>query len=281
VNEAHQRFHEWLTGGAEGDPPRDVAVHASVCPGCRQSMDALDLLGTLNTGLAAQPPQPTGREHSPLVLAGRLVAATAILFTAAILGVGVSQLIGVSRSTGPVALSTPTPDQGVLGRTATPEPTDIAPSPSASSSVAQETLTPLGTPLPTHQPTTPAPVRTPAPTPIPTPVPPSPTPLPTPIPTPSPTAPGAPLSLSATSVTSGVVELSWAAPASDGGSPITGYNVYRSDASGAEQYFTSVADPHLSDATAQGGQTWYYQVTAVNSAGESVATAEVSVLVVP
>jgi hypothetical protein len=196
VNEAHQRFHDWLTGGADGDPPRDVAVHASVCAGCRQSMEALDLLGVVNTGLAAMPVQPTGREHSPLVMAGRLLGATAVLLIAGVLGVGVSQLIGVSRGGGPAAELIPTPEQSVLAETATPRSSQPEPSPSP----PVETLTPLGTPVPTHAPpvATRIPRPTLAPTPLPTIVPtpvatdtpvPSETPLPTAIPTPTPVPP--------------------------------------------------------------------------------------------
>jgi outer membrane biosynthesis protein TonB len=195
MNEAHQRFQDWLTAGADGEPPRDLAVHASVCAACRRSVAALDLLAIANTGLASMPAAPTGRERSRLVLAGRLVGATAVLFSATILGVGVSQLIGVSRTNVPVAQASPNHDQGVLGETATPVPTaEATPTPEPTT---QETLTPL-TPVPTHAPpaATPIPRRTLAPTPIPTPIAtpttaptdsPAPTPVPTPVPTASPT----------------------------------------------------------------------------------------------
>lgn len=174
MNEAHQRFHDWLTAGADGDPPRDIAVHASVCAGCRQSIEALDLLAGVNTGLASMPAEPTGREHGRLAMAGRLIGATAILFSAAMLGVGVSQLIGVSRGGAPVAQASPAPDQNVLGATATPQPNEPAATPSA----PQETLTPLDTPRPRPV-VSPVPRRTPGPTPIPLPTaPPTPTNLP-------------------------------------------------------------------------------------------------------
>ena len=157
-------------------------------------MDALDRLAMADAGLARMPATPTGRERGRLAMAGRLVGATAVLFSAAILGVGVSQLIGVSPNGGPVAQASPTPDQSVLAETATPQSSDAAPTPSATPG---ETLTPLGTPGPTHAPpaVTPIPRRTAAPTPIVTPVAtpvPSGTPLetavPTPVPTPVPTA---------------------------------------------------------------------------------------------
>jgi hypothetical protein len=190
MNEAHRRFHDWLSAGAEGDPPRDLAVHASVCDGCRQSIAAFDRLAEINPGLARMPVKPTGRERGGFATAARLVGATAVLFSAAILGVGVSQLIGVERNGGPVAQATATPDQNVLGGTATAQPTQ-EPNPSS----AQETLTPLGTPTPTalpHPVATPIPWRStprPIPTPVPTPIVlPSETPIPTdsPVPTDTP-----------------------------------------------------------------------------------------------
>jgi hypothetical protein len=196
VNEAHQRFREWLTAGAEGDPPRDVAVHASVCTECRRSIAALDLLAMVNPGVASMPTEPTGRERGRLAMAGRLVGATAILFSAATLGVGVSQLIGVSHPNGLIAQASQTPEQNVLAQTATPG----ASQPSALPSPPEETLTPLG-PEPIAQPpgATPRPSFKPAPTPFPTAAPtaipsavPSDTPLPTdtagPTQTPAPTA---------------------------------------------------------------------------------------------
>jgi hypothetical protein len=163
MNEAHERFHDWLSAGADGDPPRDVAVHASVCTRCQGSIAAMDLLAIVNPGLASMPAEPTGRERSRLVVAGRLVGATAVLFSAAILGVGVSQLVGVSPTNGPVAQASSTPEQSVMGAEATPEPT---PEPTAT---PEETLTPLGTAVPHPPPAaTPIPIRIPAATPVPT-----------------------------------------------------------------------------------------------------------------
>ena len=51
----HQRFHEWLAAGAEGEPPRDLAIHASVCAGCQESIAALDRLAMVDSGRAAMP----------------------------------------------------------------------------------------------------------------------------------------------------------------------------------------------------------------------------------
>ena len=273
MNEAHQRFQDWLTAGADGDPPRDVAVHASLCAGCRRSIAALDLLAIVNPGLASMPAEPTGREHSRLAMAVRLVGATAILFSAAILGVGVSQLIGVSHTNGPVAQASPAPEQSVLGATATlqasPEPTPT-PEPTP-----RETLTPLGTPVPTHPhpAVTPTPVRTPPPTPIPTPVPTVST-----APTPAPTAPSAPQSPNAFAPTADTVEVSWQeSPPSEG---VVNYNVYRSTVPGGGKVLVQagVVGPYFQDTGLTASTTYYYVVTAVNGFGlESVPSAEVSV----
>jgi len=182
MNEAHQRFRDWLTSGAEGDPPRDVAVHASVCPECRSSIAALDLLARVDPGMASMPAEPTGLERGRLASAGRLAGATAVLFSAAILGVGVSQLIGISRPTGPIAQASASPVQNVLGEAATQQPVE-----GATPTAPPETLTPLGTAEPTQGPPlpTPWPYVTPAPTPRATP---KPTSTPTAVPTPTPAA---------------------------------------------------------------------------------------------
>ena len=87
------------------------------------------------------------------------------------------------------------------------------------------------------------------------------------------TAPAAPV-LSATAGTA-VVSLSWTTPA-DGGSAITGYNLYRGTVSGGEALLVAgVAGPTYNDTTAVTGTTYYYVVTAVNAVGESVWSNEV------
>lgn len=274
MNEAHQRFREWLTGGAEGDPPRDVAVHASVCAECLRSIAALDLLAMVNPGMASMPAEQTGREWGRLVMAGRLVGATAVLFSAAILGVGVSQLIGVSHPNGPLAQASPGPDQNVLGETATAQPSQ-----GATPTAAQETLTPLGTPEPSPQPpvATPRPYVPPPPTPVPTVVPtpiplPSDTPAPTdspppaPTPTPAPTVPDAPVLVASTGVAGGV-DLSWTTP-NDGGDGIVAYDLYYSNDTlvGSFAFGTNAT----TDTNVTPGLTYSYYVVARNSVGSSV-----------
>lgn len=89
-----------------------------------------------------------------------------------------------------------------------------------------------------------------------------------------PTVPEAPV-LSATAGAA-LVSLSWTVPA-EGGSAITGYNVYRGTTSGGEALLVSGATgTTYDDTTAVSGTTYYYQVTAVNTDGESARSNEVS-----
>src|SRR5207247_9417232 len=86
--------------------------------------------------------------------------------------------------------------------------------------------------------------------------------------TPEITVPGAP-QVTALRDSAGV-RLSWPAP-DDGGSPITGYRVYRRTANGSRSFLAD-AGTSLSyrDATADPSGTYFYSVGAVNAAGESV-----------
>ena len=90
-------------------------------------------------------------------------------------------------------------------------------------------------------------------------------------------APTAPLSLQATSGNAQVA-LSWSPPASDGGSQLSGYRVYRGTSPGGEGP-TAIGTPSgtsYTDTTAVNGTTYYYKVTAVNSVGEGPASNEAS-----
>ncbi len=89
--------------------------------------------------------------------------------------------------------------------------------------------------------------------------------------------PSAPQGLRA-SAGNGYVQLSWSAPTSDGGAPITAYNIYRGTSSGAESYIAQVSGSTLTynDTSVSNGVTYYYYITAVNSAGEGDKSDEVS-----
>jgi fibronectin type 3 domain-containing protein len=73
------------------------------------------------------------------------------------------------------------------------------------------------------------------------------------------------------------VTLSWSA-----GAGADSFNVYRGTAAGGETlYRTGVASPTFVDDTATNGVTYFYRVTAVNSAGEGTASNEVSATPTP
>src|SRR5207245_8812275 len=88
-----------------------------------------------------------------------------------------------------------------------------------------------------------------------------------PPPPPPPTPPSAPTNLVATAGNA-QVGLTWQAPASNGGSPITNYEIYRGTASGGETLAATNGNPlSYSDGGLTNGVTYYYQVSAVNNAG--------------
>jgi fibronectin type 3 domain-containing protein len=75
------------------------------------------------------------------------------------------------------------------------------------------------------------------------------------------------------------VTVSWSAPASNGGSPVTGYNVYRGTSPGGEggtPVASNVTATSFTDTGLANGTTYYYRVAAVNAAGTSAQSSEVS-----
>lgn len=213
ARDPHRRFAEWLETNSDEDPPRDLAVHAAVCPGCQRQIAAIDMLTEVDTALAGIPqgrPLPASGSLMTAGRAGIVVAGVAALMA---IGIGSWRLIQASDLVLGPAVESPT--QAVLGGTGAPEPTASA-SPSPSAQPTEGDVTPSASaptqppvvappatvgPLPPVQPTvqptqrataTPRPTRTPAPTAVPTPIPTAvPTPIPTAVPTPTP-KPGPP-----------------------------------------------------------------------------------------
>ena len=296
MSEGHERFQEWLTAGAEGDPPRDAAVHASVCDSCRQSTIALDQLAAVDPGRAPMPTASPTSFREELGNGARLAGvAAAVLLGAVLLGAGASRLISLTRGSGQIAQATRTPEQGVLGGTATAQPSDGGSSLSSGQGFgASESVSPTKRPItgPTARPRqsarptatqratstsgptpgdTPTGIPTPTvsatPTPLPTP---TPTPTPTPVPTPAPTVPDAPTGLTATTTVVGEIDLDWTAPASNG-SPITGYDIYRDGS-----YLVTVTATSYQDLEVVSLQNYDYYVIAHNVIGDGPPSATVT-----
>ncbi|MFW9990809.1 MAG: SBBP repeat-containing protein [Candidatus Odinarchaeota archaeon] len=94
-------------------------------------------------------------------------------------------------------------------------------------------------------------------------------------PPPPPTSPGAPADL-ACAPGENTVYLNWSAPVDDGGLPITFYRVYRGVKNESYLFLGLTNSTAFNDTSAAGGITYYYTVTAVNAAGESLFSNEAS-----
>ena len=89
-------------------------------------------------------------------------------------------------------------------------------------------------------------------------------------------APGAPTSLTATANGTTQIDLSWTAPASDGGSDITGYKIEISP-NGTDTWTTHLADTTSTNTTyahtgLAASTTRHYRVSAINTIGTSTAS---------
>lgn len=233
MTDLHTQLAAWLADGALGDPPREIAVHASVCEQCAASLGAFDALALIDVGAAGSPPPLGARSRLRVGTAWARVgtALTATVLAGLVVGFGIAQLVGsgepasgqpgepegtelaglfapsneaaqsdaapgdATPGEAPTATALPTPLPGATPGPQAPPVPGATPRPSATAApTPAPTSAPTATPAPTSGPTaTPAP--TPEPTPAPTPEPtPEPTPTPTPAPTPEPTLTPAPTS---------------------------------------------------------------------------------------
>ena len=86
--------------------------------------------------------------------------------------------------------------------------------------------------------------------------------------------PGAPVGLTATAGDATVL-LGWFAPPSRGGSSIANYRIYRGTSPNGESLLQTIGNGFsYTDSFVANGQTYYYKVSAVNSAGEGPQSSE-------
>ena len=141
----HERFWTWLDDGAIGEPPRDLAIHAAVCPVCAGWVRAHDALAVIDTGLA---PLPSSRPAAATVpgglrRAGRYAAAAgALLVAGGLVTFGVSQVISGSLTFFPERT------QEVLGATGSPAQVSVNAPTGSSATIAVETASLTAAPLP-------------------------------------------------------------------------------------------------------------------------------------
>ncbi len=92
------------------------------------------------------------------------------------------------------------------------------------------------------------------------------------------TAPAAPQNVTAAPHASKGINLAWSAPASNGGSPITQYRIYRSTTSGAGVLLTSVGGTTFTyrDSSTRRAVRYYYVIRAVNAIGVGQPSGEVT-----
>ena len=91
-----------------------------------------------------------------------------------------------------------------------------------------------------------------------------------------PTAPTSPTAAPANGKTG--ITVTWNAPTSMGGSPITGYRIYRETAGGGGPFPVTVGPTTttFTDAAVTKKGKYFYRITALNSGGESPPSAEVN-----
>jgi hypothetical protein len=185
----HLRFDQWLLAGARGEPPRDLALHASLCTACTARISALDMLAAVDPGRAAQPPSLANARRPVMALrrAGRFAAAlagaTLVVALVGLAGWRLVELRGLAERVD--ANASETPGQAVLGgtgesaETASPEGSVASSTEAAATATASPTQTagataqpappPVTRPVATARPATPRPSASASPSPSPAP----------------------------------------------------------------------------------------------------------------
>jgi len=157
MTDSHHLLEAWLVDGAVGDPPRELAVHASVCESCARRLGAFDSLATIDVNAAGSPPPLAPPTRVAVGLAwARLATAVAGTIVAGILVVfGATQLAGFVGSldlnpgpSGLMGLATPTGNEESPGPDPAVEPSITEPTPTPIPSfIPLPSLAPQATPL--------------------------------------------------------------------------------------------------------------------------------------
>ena len=188
-DDLHDRCAAWLLEGARGQPARDVALHATLCPSCTACIAALDLLAVVDVAAAGLPAtRPIGR--AARVLSGARVTGgvVAVVLLAATGGVSLAQVLAPHPlGAEPATPGSRPPAQEVLGGVGggsggSTTPGSATPTASPTATVTHSPAlpgrsvlppTPVPPPPRTTQTTSPPPVATPDTTPPAASVPPS------------------------------------------------------------------------------------------------------------
>ena len=88
--------------------------------------------------------------------------------------------------------------------------------------------------------------------------------------------PGPPTGLTATDAGSSQVRLNWTVPTAPAGAPVTGYKIYEGTSPGGESPAGNSSATSDTVSALNSGTTYYFEVTALNSAGESMLSNEAS-----
>jgi Fibronectin type III domain len=109
MTDSHHLLEEWLVEGAVGDPPRELAVHASVCESCARRLGAFDSLAGVDVGAAGSPPplRPLTRLTIALAWARTGTAVAGVVVAGILVVFGATQLVGI------MGILSPPPSGGV------------------------------------------------------------------------------------------------------------------------------------------------------------------------
>src|SRR2546426_359209 len=90
-------------------------------------------------------------------------------------------------------------------------------------------------------------------------------------------SPQPPTGLTATAASSSQISLSWTAPTDNGGSPITGYKIYRFTSSGTDTAYVNLGNVNsYTNTIVTPGVTYFYKEAAINALGVSPQSNEAS-----